>query len=304
MDHGLIMQALQKHTTEKWVLMYIERWLKAPIQHEDGSLEIPTKGSPQGGVISPFLSNLFLHYTFDKWMTLHFREIEFERFADDIIVHCVSESQAKYLLNAISERFKQCGLKLHSAKTKIVYCKMSNRKGNHENVSFDFLGLTFKPKKSKNLKTGHVFTGFGPAKLSQKSTRKIIDTIRDKQLHRKTTTDLPDLALEMAAHLRGWINTYFGKIKLRYLRPVLQYLNDRLVAWARSRYKRLNRSWWQARLWLRTIYHDYPSMFVHWQYGFKPYLFDLSYKSRMTGDCQVRFRESLGVRFPLRYSTM
>jgi hypothetical protein len=108
----------------------------------------------------------------------------------------------------------------------------------------------------------------------------------------------------MAAHLRGWINTYFGKIKLRYLRPVLQYLNDRLVAWARSRYKRLNRSWWQARLWLRTIYHDYPSMFVHWQYGFKPYLFDLSYKSRMTGDCQVRFRESLGVRFPLRYSTM
>lgn len=269
-DHELIMQALQRHTTEKWVLMYVERWLKAPIQHEDGSLEIPTKGSPQGSVLSPFLSNLFLHYAFDKWMSLHLGEIEFERFADDIIVHCVSESQAKYLLSIITERFKQCRLRLHPEKTKIVYCKMSNRNGNHAQVSFDFLGLTFKPKKSMNLKTGDIFTGFGPDKISNKSTRKIIDTIREKKLHRKMTTDLPDLAIELANHLRGWINTYFGRFNLRYLRPVMQYLNDRLVAWAHKRYKRFKRSWWQARLWLRQIYHDYPNMFVHWKYGFKP----------------------------------
>lgn len=270
LDHALVMRALQKHTTEKWVLMYVERWLKAPVEHEDGRLEYPTKGSPQGGVISPLLSNLYLHYTFDKWMSIHNSEIEFERFADDIVVHCASKPEAERLLASIRERFEQCGLILHAEKTKIVYCKNTNRKGNHEHVSFDFLGLTFKPKKSKNLTTGKIFTSFGPDKISKKSTKKIVDTIREKQIHRKMTTNLPDLALEMADHLRGWINSYFGRFKLHYLRPVMHYLNDRLVNWARKRYKRFKRSLWRARQWLREIYQDYPNMFVHWKYGFKP----------------------------------
>lgn len=269
LNHDLVMLALQKHTTEKWVLMYVARWLKAPIEHEDGRLEYPTKGSPQGGVISPLLSNLYLHYTFDKWMSIHFIGVEFERYADDIVVHCVSKGEAEQLLAAISERFQQCGLRLHPEKTKIVYCKKSNRKENHEHVSFDFLGLTFKPKKSKNLTTGEIFTSYGPDKISKKSTKKIIDAIRSKKLHRRMTTELPDLATEMANHLRGWI-IYFGRFNLRYLRPVMQHLNDRLVGWARKRYKRFKRSLWHARLWLRGVCQDYPNMFVHWQYGFKP----------------------------------
>lgn len=269
LDHELVMRALQRHTTEKWVLMYVERWLKAPIEHEDGRLEYPTKGSPQGGVISPLISNLYLHYTFDKWMSKHYGSIEFERYADDIVIHCASKSEAEHLLAAISERFVQCGLRLHPGKTKIVYCKTSNRKGKHENVSFDFLGLTFKPKKAKNPKTGKIFTGFGPDRISEKSTRRIIETIRSKNLHRRTTTELHDLAKEVADHVRGWIN-YYGRLNMSYLRRVMRNLNDRIIKWACKRYKSFKRSMWRAQRWLREIYHDYPNMFVHWKYGFKP----------------------------------
>lgn len=136
--------------------MYVERWLKAPIEYKDGSLKYPTKGSPQGGVVSPLLSNLYLHYAFDKWMSIYYSAIVFERYADDIVVHCTSKQEAEQLLDAIRERLKECGLRLHPEKTKIVYCKNSNRKDKHEEVSFDFLGFRFKPKKEINEKdTGY-----------------------------------------------------------------------------------------------------------------------------------------------------
>jgi group II intron reverse transcriptase/maturase len=270
LNHELVMKAVQNHTQEKWVLMYIERWLKAPVKHEDGTLEYPIKGSPQGGVISPLLANMYLHYTFDLWMDINCKSVEFERYADDIIVHCASKRQAEYLLSKIRERFLQCGLKLHPDKTQIVYCKNSNRKENHEHVSFDFLGLTFKPKKSMSQSTGEIFTSFGPDRISRKSTKKIIDIIRQKKLHRKTTTELPELAKEMHAHLQGWINGYYGRFDLRFLQPAMKYLNERLTAWACKRYKRFRKSMQRARQWLREIYRDYPNMFVHWKYGFKP----------------------------------
>lgn len=269
LDHGLTMLALQEHTTEKWVLMYVERWLKAPIEHRDGSLEHPTKGSPQGGVISPLLSNLYLHYTFDKWMSIHYSGIVFERYADDIVVHCESKQQAEYLLQAIRTRLEQCGLRLHPQKTKIVYCKNSNRRDTHEEVSFDFLGFRFKPKKARNRKTGEIFTDFGPASISKKSINKILDTIRSKYLHRRGTSELADLSQELAAPIRGWIN-YFGRINMRSLQPVMIHINGRLIRWATNRYKSLHGSSWQGRQWLRKIYHDYPNMFEHWKYGFKP----------------------------------
>lgn len=269
LDHGLLMLALQKHITEKWVLMYVERWLKAPIEHEDGGLEYPTKGSPQGGVVSPLLSNLYLHYAFDKWMSIHYSEIIFERYADDIVVHCASKQEAEQLLDAIRERLKQCGLRLHPEKTKIVYCKNSNRKDKHEEVSFDFLGFRFKPKKARNRKTGEIFTDFGPASISKKSMKKILETIKSKYLHRRVTEDLADLSTALAAHVRGWMN-YFGKINMRFLYPVTITINDRLIMWANNRYKSLHGSSWQGRQWLREIYRDYPNMFEHWKYGFKP----------------------------------
>lgn len=269
LDHGLTMRALEKHTTEKWVLMYVERWLKAPIEHKDGSKEYPTKGSPQGGVVSPLLSNLYLHYAFDKWMSIHHSEIVFERYADDIVVHCASKHEAEQLLEAIRERLKQCGLRLHPVKTKIVYCKNSNRKDKHEEVSFDFLGFRFKPKKARNRRTGEIFTDFGPASISQKSVKKILDTIKSKNINHRVRDELDDLSRDLAAHIRGWMN-YFGEINKRFLYPVTAAINGRLIMWATNRYKRLNGSSWQGRQWLRAIYQDYPNMFEHWKYGFKP----------------------------------
>jgi len=269
LDHGLMMRGLQEHTTDKWLLMYIERWLKAPIEHKDGSLAYPTKGSPQGGVVSPLLSNLYLHYAFDKWMSIHYSETVFERYADDIVVHCTSKQEAVQLLDAIRERLKQCGLRLHPEKTKIVYCKNSNRKDKHEEVSFDFLGFRFKPKKARNRKTGEIFTDFGPASIGKKSMKKILETIKSKYLHRRVTDQLEDLSKDLAAHVRGWMN-YFGKINMRFLYPVMNSVNGRLIMWATNRYKSLNGSSWQGRQWLREIYRDYPNMFEHWKYGFKP----------------------------------
>lgn len=269
LDHGLTMRALERHTTEKWVLMYVERWLKAPIEHKDGSKEYPTKGSPQGGVVSPLLSNLYLHYAFDKWMSIHYSGIVFERYADDIVVHCTSKQEAEQLSEAIRERLKQCGLRLHPEKTKIVYCKNSNRKDKHGEVSFDFLGFRFKPKKAKNRKTGEIFTDFGPASIGKQPMQKILATIKSKCLHRRVTDDLEDLSKDLAAHVRGWMN-YFGKINMRFLYPAMRAVNSRLIRWATQRYKSLNGSPWQGRQWLREIYRDYPNMFEHWKYGFKP----------------------------------
>ena len=268
LNHELLMLALQKHTEEKWVLMYVERWLKAPIAHQDGTLEYPTKGSPQGGVISPLLSNLYLHYTFDKWMSIHHSETVFERYADDIVVHCESKQEAEQLLASIRKRFEACGLRLHPEKTKIVYCKNSNRKGKHEEVSYDFLGIRFKPRKAKNRKTGEIFTDFGPDSISKKSLKKILDRVKDK-LHRKERLRIEELSEELAAPVRGWIN-YFGKINMRILQPVMNTINGRIIKWAVNRHKSLNGSSKQARKWLRSIYRDYPNMFVHWRYGFKP----------------------------------
>lgn len=269
LDHGLVMRALQKHTTDKWVLMYVERWLKAPIEHEDGRLEYPEKGSPQGGVVSPLLSNLYLHYAFDKWMDIHHGGVVFERYADDIIVHCASKGEAERLMGAIAERLKQCGLRLHPDKTKIVYCKHSRRKEDHDIVSYDFLGFTFKPKAAKNRQTGKRFTGYGPDKIGRKSMKKILDTVRSKYLHRKVTAELPDLSKELEAHVRGWIN-YFGRINMRCLQPVMRYINGRLMEWAAKKYKHFHRSIWKARQWLVKVCKDYPNLFLHWQYGFKP----------------------------------
>jgi RNA-directed DNA polymerase len=269
LDHGLTMRALEKHTTVKWVLMYVERWLKAPIEHKDGSLEYPTKGSPQGGVVSPLLSNLYLHYAFDKWMSIYYSGIVFERYADDIVVHCATKQEAEHLLGAIRERLKQCGLRLHPEKTKIVYCKNSNRRDKHEEVSFDFLGFRFKPKKARNRKTGEIFTDFGPASISRKSMKKVLEIIRSKGLQRRVKEDLADLSKDLAAHVRGWINS-FGKINMRFLYPVMTSINNKLIMWANNRYKSLNDSSWQGRQWLREIYRDYPNMFEHWKYGFKP----------------------------------
>ena len=270
LDHELLLRALMKHEPAKWIVMYVERWLKAPIVQEDDSMTYPGKGTPQGGVISPLLSNLYLHYAFDKWMEIHYQTVVFERFADDIIVHCTSKDEAVELLRAITLRLEQCGLRVHPEKTKIVYCKRTGNQRDKWPSSFDFLGITFKNYRAQNKKTGTIFTGFGPAKLSTKSLRKILDVLQAKRLTHRTSGDLTELAIELQPHLQGWINSYYGRIKLSLLRRAMQLLNDRLVRWAINRYKRFARSTRRARLWLRNLTTHFPNLFVHWKYGFLP----------------------------------
>jgi group II intron reverse transcriptase/maturase len=270
LDHELLMRALSRHEPAKWILMYVERWLKAPISKLDGTLIIPTKGTPQGGVISPLLSNLYLHYAFDKWMEKNHRDVIFERFADDVIVHCSSKEEAIDLLSAITARLAQCGLRVHPEKTKIVYCKNSGNQRGKWPSSFDFLGITFKNYRAQNKRTGKIFTGFGPVKISVKSQRKILDVLQSKRLTRRTSGDLQELAIELKSHLHGWINSYYGQIKLSLVRGVMEHLNTLLVRWAINRHKRFHRSKWRARLWLRRLATDYPNLFVHWKYGFTP----------------------------------
>ena len=263
--HGLLMRAVRKHTGCRWVLLYIERWLRAPVQLPDGTLLDRKKGTPQGGVISPLLSNLFLHYAFDKWMERSFPELPFERYADDVICHCVSERQAKHLLNNIKSRLAQCRLELNVQKTKIVYCKDSNRKGSYVNESFDFLGFTFRPRLSRN-RNGRYFVNFSPA-ASNKATKAIRQGIRSWNLHRRTDKSLEDFAHMFNPIIRGWIN-YYGSYCKSALYRTFWHLDRILSRWASRKYKRLRGRQRRAQQWLRGIRKRQPLLFAHWSFAY------------------------------------
>ena len=203
-DHQLLMRAVGKHTDCRWLLLYIERWLKAPAQLEDGSLVSRDKGSPQGSVISPLLANLFLHYAFDEWMRRNHSNIPFERYADDILVHCKSEGQARWIKSAIERRLQQCRLQLQPQKTKIVYCKDSSRRGNYSNEKFDFLGYTFRARLSKS-RMGEFFVNFSPA-VGDEAAKSIRRKIRGWRIHRMSEKSIEDLSRIYNPVLRGWIN--------------------------------------------------------------------------------------------------
>jgi len=261
-DHGLLMQAVRKHTDSKWVLLYIERWLKAPVQLDDGSLDHRDKGTPQGGVISPLLANLFLHYAFDKWMSRKYPMIPFERYADDGICHCRSKTEAEGLRESIEWRFAECGLELNLRKTKIVYCKNDNRRGDYPEQKFDFLGYTFRPRRAKSCQ-GTYFVGFMPA-ISNKATKSICNTMRQWKLHRRSDKSLDELAQRINPVLRGWIN-YYGYFYKSALYRTFQHLNNILARWASRKYKRLKGHKRRAFLWLQCIARRQPRLFVHWQ---------------------------------------
>lgn len=262
-DHVLLMKAVHKHTDCKWVILYIERWLKAPVQEADGNLVKREKGTPQGGVISPLLANLFLHYTFDRWMQIHQPSIPFERYADDAICHCKSEEQAQKLLTQLKQRFAECGLDLHPQKTKVVYCKDDDRKGNYPNETFDFLGFTFRPRLSKN-RWGKCFINFTPA-ISNKAARKIRQTMRSWRLQLRSDKSLDDLARMLNPVIQGWINYYSSYYKSAFY-PTLHYLDRILVRWAIRKFKRLKGRRQRARQWLRRISEKEPYLFTHWRF--------------------------------------
>ncbi len=261
-DHSLLMRAVRKHTDCKWVLLYIERWLKAPVQLEDGSLMNREKGTPQGGVISPLLANLFLHYAFDKWMQKNYPHIPFERYADDGICHCRSKAEAEGLRVAIGRRFAECVLELNLQKTRIVYCKDDERRGEYPERKFDFLGYTFRPRRSKD-RWGRFFIGFNPA-ISNKAAKSIRNTMRQWRMHRRSDKSLDDLARLSNPVIRGWIN-YYGSFYKSALYPVFQTLNNILARWASRKYKRLRGRKRASHLWLQRISHRQPGLFAHWQ---------------------------------------
>ena len=261
-DHDLLMRAVRKHTNCKWVLLYIERWLNAPAQLEEGSLINRDKGTPQGGVISPLLANLFLHYAFDTWMKRHYPQIPFERYADDGICHCRSKAEAEILRVAIEKRFAECGLELNLQKTNIVYCKDDDRRGNYSDQKFDFLGFTFRPRRAKN-RRGKLFVGFTPA-ISNRAKKSICDTMRRWKMHRQTDKSLDELARVVNPVLRGWIN-YYGRFYKSALYRVFQHLNNILVQWASRKYKRLRGYDQRASQWLQGVFHRQPKLFAHWQ---------------------------------------
>lgn len=260
-DHELLMKAVGKHTECKWVIMYIERWLKAPFQTKEGRIIERTAGTPQGGVISPLLANLFLHYVFDKWMEKNYPNNPWARYADDGIAHCNSKEEAENLLERLKARFEECKLQLHPDKTKIVYCKDDDRKGIHEEIKFDFLGYTFRPRRSKN-KFGKHFINFTPA-VSNKAMKAMRKEIHDWRMHLKPDKELIDLSNMFNPIVRGWIN-YYGRFYKSGLYPVMHHMNKALVHWARRKYKKLQRHRNRAENWVGRIAKREPKLFAHW----------------------------------------
>jgi RNA-directed DNA polymerase len=266
-DHELLMRAVKKHTDCKWVILYIERWLKAPFQKKSGEMIERTSGTPQGGVISPVLANLFLHYTFDKWMERNHPRNPWARYADDAVTHCRTKEEAERLLEQLKRRFQECKLELHPEKTRIIYCKDSDRKGEHSEIKFDFLGYTFRPRRSKN-RFGKYFINFTPA-VSNKAAKAMRQTIRQWRIHLKPDKEIDDLSRMLNAVIRGWIN-YYGHFYKSQLYPVLRHLNRALIHWVRRKYKKLERHKRRAERWLGKLARNLPHLFAHWQMGILP----------------------------------
>jgi len=266
-DHGLLMRAVKKHTDCKWIKLYIERWLKAPVKMPDGTLVDPEKGTPQGGVVSPLLANLFLHYAFDMWMDRACPYIPFERYADDVICHCKSEAQARWLLGLTIKRMRECKLELNLEKTRIVYCKDGRRKEDYPKVQFDFLGYSFQPRIVK-ARNGNRFVGFTPA-MSNKAVKTMRDEIRRWKLHLRSDRNLEEISRLYNPVIRGWVN-YYGRYYRSKLYKALHSLNLILIKWAMRKYKKLKSRRRRAIRWILRIRKQSPNLFAHWQLAGKP----------------------------------
>lgn len=262
-DHELMMLAVKEHTEELWILLYVQRWLKAPLQETNGEIIERTKGTPQGGVISPLLANLFLHYAFDKWMEINNPLNQFERYADDIVVHCRTEEEAIKLKESIEARLKECKLELHPEKTKIVYCKDSNRNGNGPNEKFDFLGYTFRPRSSRN-RYGKLFTNFSPA-ISDKAKQKVRDETKELLKEIKPTDLIEEITKIINPPVTGWIN-YYGKFYASELKSIMGFIDTVIVKWVKKKYGKLKQSWKKAKNWLEGVKTRQPKLFKHWQW--------------------------------------
>jgi RNA-directed DNA polymerase len=260
-DHDLMVKAVRANTDQEWVVLYVRRWLVAPLQRPDGTLEERGRGTPQGSAVSPILANLFMHYAFDAWMARRFPAIGFERYVDDAVVHCTSEKQALMLRKAIGERFEEVGLALHPDKTKVVYCKDNNRRiGSHEHTSFTFLGYEFRARAARN-KHGEMFSSFLPA-IGKDAEKRINREVRGWGLHRHTDWTLGQLARWINPIVRGWLQ-YYGRFYRSKMYVLCRRVNTYLMRWARKKFKRL-RGFKKLRTWWHSVCEHYPRLFAHW----------------------------------------
>ncbi len=264
LDHELVIRAIKKHTDCKWVLLYIERWMKAPMQMLDGTLKGRDRGVSQGSSISPLISNIFMHHAFDEWMNIKYPTIPFERYVDDGLVHCKTKQQADFMQNAIKERLAKCKLTLHPEKTQVVYCKDDDRKGNYSIQSFDFLGYTFRPRMAKN-RYGKHFVSFLPA-ISNKAKNKIRKTIRSWKIHRITWTTLEEISKKVNPIVRGWYQ-YYGQFYKSEVYQPLRNVERYLEKWTRCKYKKLKHHGRLARRYLGKVRKRSPNIFFHWTLG-------------------------------------
>jgi group II intron reverse transcriptase/maturase len=264
-DHELLMEMVARHAKQSWVVLYIQRWLVAPFD-DNGVIVKRTSGTPQGGVISPLLANLFLHYVFDDYMAAKFPFLPWARYADDGVIHCKTKQQALDIKSKLEERFRQFKLELHPDKTKVVYCGGNNEIRKTENIAFDFLGYTFRPRSAKS-KTGRLFTSCLPA-ISDKAKKEIRQVIRDWGLQSRMDLEIEDIADGVNRKIRGWVN-YYGKFYPSEMNMLLKYVNLCLCKWVKRKYKK-HSSWRKAWRWLSRLSRKKPKLFYHWELGVRP----------------------------------
>src|SRR5258708_28096168 len=264
-DHELLLRAIRKHVTCQWALLYIERWLTAPMVQEDGTTIERRRGTPQGGVVSPILANIFLHYAFDLWMVRTHPDLPWCRYADDGLVHCRNEQEAQALKTELQARLAECRLEMHPTKTKIVYCKDGKRKGKYPNVKFDFLGYCFRPRLVKRFRDNTLFCGFNPA-VSSSAMKAMRSTIRKLKLRHQTQLSLQEIARQLNPLLRGWIE-YYGRYAPSALYPLLRHVNRTLVAWAMRKFKHFKDHKDRPIQCLQRFATEHRALFVHWDIG-------------------------------------
>jgi RNA-directed DNA polymerase len=263
-DHDLMVKAVQANISadQKWVLLYVRRWLRAPMRQPDGTLTGRDRGTPQGSAVSPVLANLFMHYAFDLWLSREFPAVKFERYADDAVVHCVTRRQASEVLAALAERMESVGLRLHPGKTKIVYCRDGLRRLNHEHTSFTFLGYTFAPRQAIG-KDGKPFLSFLPA-VSREALKAMGQQVRHWRMHMWVNKDLNEIAEVINPVIRGWMS-YYGRFYRSEMIPLLQRVNTYLMRWAGKKYRRLC-SYKRFRRWWSGVVDRDPGLFAHWRW--------------------------------------
>ena len=264
-DHEFLLRAVRKHIRCKWALLYIERWLKAPMVQEDGTTIARNRGTPQGGVVSPILANLFMHYAFDLWMARTHPGLPWCRYADDGLVHCRTQHEAEARKAQLQARLADCHLDMHPTKTKIVYCRDGKRIGKYANVKFDFLGYCFRPRLVRRFRDNALFCGFNPA-VSPSALKAMRQAIRDLNIWHQTQLSLQDLARQLNPLLRGWIE-YYGRFAPSALYPLLRHVNLRVVAWVMRKFKRFKAHKIQASQLLQRLATERVDLFVHWQIG-------------------------------------